>query len=102
MRDRMKEREKDPVRYTLHNIVVQTPWARRTAFQGGSMDVAHDGVRGGRREEEEEEEDEEGEEKTERSVSKVEERKREREKGREREREGALGNNSIKRRTPSN
>lgn len=92
MRDRMKEREKDPVRYTLHNIVVQTPWARRTAFQGGSMDVAHDGVRGGRREEEEEEEDEEegGEEKTERSVSKVEERKRERkaEKEKERERSG--------------
>lgn len=40
----------DPVRYTPHNVV-QTPWARRTAFQDGCVDVAHDGVRdgGGRR-----------------------------------------------------
>lgn len=44
--------------YTPHNIV-QTPWARRTAFQGGSVDVAHDGVRDDG-EEEGEEEDEEG------------------------------------------
>lgn len=88
MRDRMKEREKDPVRYTLHNIVVQTPWARRTAFQGGSMDVAHDGVRGGRREEEEEEEDEEeGEEKTERDRSRKWRRERERKAEKEKERE---------------
>lgn len=89
MRDRMKEREKDPVRYTLHHVVVQTPWARRTAFQGGSMDVAHDGVRGGWREEEEEEEEEEedeeeGEEKAERSAWKVQEREREKDGERKR------------------
>lgn len=36
---------------THHTNVVQTPWARRTAFQDGCVDVAHDGVRdsGGRR-----------------------------------------------------
>lgn len=80
MRDRMKERERSRA---LHNVVVQTPWARRTAFQGGSMDVAHDGVRGGRREEEEEEEDEEeGEEKAERSGKWRRERKREKERER--------------------
>jgi len=33
---------------TAHNVV-QTPWARRTAFQGGSVDVAYDGVRDCRR-----------------------------------------------------
>lgn len=85
MRDRMKERERSRALHTTHNVVVQTPWARRTAFQGGSMDVAHDGVRGGRREEEEEEEDEEeGEEKAERSAWKVEERERKRERRRKR------------------
>lgn len=83
----------DPVRYTPHNVV-QTPWARRTAFQGGSVDVAHDGVRGGG-EEEDEEEDEEGGE-----VGLECEGETERNGGREKE--GALENNSIKRRTPSN
>jgi len=62
MRDRKKEEERDPVHYTPHNVIVQTPWARRTAFQGGSMDMAHDGVKGSRQEEEKEEEDEEEEE----------------------------------------
>ncbi|KYN21407.1 hypothetical protein ALC57_06333 [Trachymyrmex cornetzi] len=109
MRDRKKEEERDPVHYTPHNVVVQTPWARRTAFQGGSMDMAHDGVRGSRQEEEKEEEDEEeeeeGKEETEGSVWKVKEREREGgEGGKEpvKEREEKLGNNSIKRRTPSN
>ncbi|KAL0133509.1 hypothetical protein PUN28_000918 [Cardiocondyla obscurior] len=50
---------------TLHDVVVQTPWARKTAFQGGSMDRGRDGKR-----------------KT--------------------KKERATGNNSIKRRTPSN
>jgi len=119
MRDRKKEEERDPVHYTPHNVVVQTPWARRTAFQGGSMDMAHDGVRGSRQEEEKEEEDEEeeeeeeedeeeeeeeeeeeGKEETERSAWKVEEREGEKETVKEREEK--LGNNSIKRRTPSN
>lgn len=83
------------MRYTPHNVV-QTPWARRTAFQGGSVDVAHDGVRDCGKGEKGEEEDEGGGggEEGSGSVWKA--------KGREREKERALGNNSIKRRTPSN
>lgn len=65
MKKRLRDREKEtPVHYTLQTVVVQTPWVRRTAFQGGSTDVAHDGVRGGqrRKDEEEHEEGEESEE----------------------------------------
>lgn len=81
------------MRYTLHNVVVQTPWARRTAFQGGSMDVAHDGVRGGG-----------GRRKKKRKMKKKEKKRLRGRPGKrgKKERERALGNNSIKRRTPSN
>jgi len=86
---RWKERERKTPCAT-HNVVVQTLWARRTAFQDGSTDVAHDGVRGVRREEEKEEKDEEeGEEETERSAWKVEERKKKRERNGERKRESS-------------
>lgn len=51
-RETEREEERETLlHYTPHNVV-QTPWARRTAFQGGSMDKARDGVRVDRREEE--------------------------------------------------
>lgn len=66
------------MRYTPHNVV-QTPWASRTAFQDGSVDVAHDGVRDYEEEEEEKDEEEDeggggGEEEGSRSVWKAKER----------------------------
>lgn len=75
--------------YTPHNTV-QTPWARRTAFQDGSMDAARDGVRIGRREEEGRSGGyrEDGEEGGEVSLQERErKKKRQREMERERERE---------------
>lgn len=54
MKKRSRDREKEtPVRYTPQTVV-QTPWVRRTAFQGNSMDMAYDGVRDGQRRKDEE------------------------------------------------
>lgn len=79
MKKRSRDREKEtPVHYTPQTVV-QTPWVRRTAFQGGSMDVAHDGVRGGQRRKDEEEH-KEGEESGEAGLDSKRERKREKER----------------------